>query len=61
VYGWYPARYGIKDALRTGNYSLLESVGANIGLEFLYSGPHALISRMHLNDAHGAADPGPKP
>jgi len=60
VYGWYPRRYGIKDAFRMGNYSLLESIGTNIGLEFLYSGPHFLVSRMHLNHAQGAPDPGPK-
>jgi hypothetical protein len=23
VYGWYPDRYGAKDALRLGNYNLL--------------------------------------
>jgi len=39
VYGWYPSRYGVKDALRMGNYSLLESAGTNIALEFLYEGP----------------------
>ncbi|MFZ0480015.1 MAG: hypothetical protein WAL71_12770 [Terriglobales bacterium] len=61
VYGWYPGRYDYKDAFRMGNYSLLGYVGANISLEFLYSGPHSLLSRMHLNDAHGAPDPGPNP
>ena len=35
-----------------GNYSLLESVGANIALQFFYSGPHSLLSRMHRNGAH---------
>jgi len=59
VYGWYPNRFGAEDALRMGNYSLLEYAGQNISLEFLYSGPHSLLSRMHLNDAHGAKDPGP--
>ena len=59
VYGWYPDRFGGKDAFRMGNYSLLGSVGANIALEFLYSGPHSLLSRMHLSNAHGAPDPGP--
>jgi len=44
AYGWYPNRYGAKDALRMGNYSLLESMGANIALEFLYSVPHSLLS-----------------
>jgi len=60
VYGWYPSRYGVKDAFRMGNYSLLESIGTNVGLEFLYSGPHFLLSRMRLNHAPGAPDPGPK-
>lgn len=59
VYGWYPDRFGAKDAFRIGNYSLLSYAGGNIALEFLYSGPHSLLTRMHLNNAHGAADPGP--
>jgi hypothetical protein len=59
VYGWYPDRYNAKDGFRIGNYSLLSYVGGNIALEFLYSGPHSLLSRMHLNNAHGAPDPGP--
>jgi len=59
VYGWYPSRFGAKDAFRIGNYSLLAYVGGNISLEFFYSGPHSLLSRMHLNNAHGAPDPGP--
>ena len=59
VYGWYPDRYGAKDALRLGNYSLLFYMGGNVALEFLYSGPHSLLSRMHLTNAHGAPDPGP--
>jgi hypothetical protein len=59
VYGWYPKRFGAKDAFRMGNYSLMVYTGGNIALEFLYSGPHALISRMHLNNAHGSPEPGP--
>lgn len=59
VYGWYPSRFGVKDAFRMGNYIVLGEVGGNIGLEFFYSGPHSLLSRMHLNYAHGASDPGP--
>ena len=54
VYGWYPSRFGAKDAFRIGNYTLLGNVYGNIGLEFLYSGPHSLLSRLHLNDTHGA-------
>ena len=59
VYGWYPDRYGAKDGFRTGNYSLLLYAGGNIALEFLYSGPHSMLARMHLNNAHGSPEPGP--
>jgi hypothetical protein len=59
VYGWYPRRYGVEDVFRMGNYTLLESVGGNIALEFLYSGPHSLLSRMHLNNSHGSPIQGP--
>jgi hypothetical protein len=59
VYGWYPNRYNGEDAFRMGNYSLLESTLSNITLEFIYSGPHALISRMHLNGRRGAPVPEP--
>ena len=61
VYGWYPHRYDAKDVLRMGNYNLLEFVVGNIALEFLYSGPHSLLSRMHLNNGHGAPNPGLEP
>jgi hypothetical protein len=59
VYGWYPNRFGAKDAFRMGNYGMLAYMGENISLEFLYSGPHSLLSRMHLSNAHGSPDPGP--
>jgi hypothetical protein len=59
VYGWYPGRYNAKDGFRMGNYSLLGYVAGNVALEFLYSGPHSLLSRMHLNNGHGAPDPSP--
>jgi hypothetical protein len=61
VYAWYPGRYNGKDAFRMGNYTMLGYVGGNIALEFLYSGPHSLLHRMHLNNGHGAPDPGPNP
>ena len=61
VYGWYPGRYNYKDGFRMGNYTVLGYVGANIALEFLYSGPHSWISRMHLNNTHGAPNPGSNP
>lgn len=59
VYGWYPGRFGAKDALRMGNYGLLVYAGENISLEFFYSGPHSLLARMHLNNAHGSTVQGP--
>ena len=58
VYGWYPSRYDAKDAFRMGNYAMLGYVGANISLEFFYSAPRSLLSRMHLNNTHGAPDSG---
>jgi hypothetical protein len=61
VYAWYPGRYNGKDALRMGNYTMLGYVGGNIALEFLYSGPHSLLHRMHLNNGHGAPNPGSNP
>jgi hypothetical protein len=61
VYGWYPNRYGAQDAFRIGNYNLLAYMGANIALEFFYSGPHSLLSRMHLNNGHGAPNSGSNP
>jgi len=60
VYGWYPNRYNAEDAFRMGNYSLLAYVAGNVALEFVYSGPHSLLRRMHLNNGHGAQDPSPK-
>ena len=61
VYAWYPDRYNGEDALRMGNYTMLGYVGGNIALEFIYSGPHSLLHRMHLNNGHGAPDPGSNP
>jgi hypothetical protein len=60
VYGWYPNRYGAKDAFRVGNYSLLESVGLNIGLEFIYGGPHALFSYINRKNGPDAPVSGSK-
>ena len=58
VYGWYPERFGAKDAFRMGNYNLLGFVGGNIALEFIYGGPHSLLSRMHLSNTQAAPAPG---
>ena len=59
VYGWYPSRFGAKDAFRMGNYSMLAYMAGNVSLEFFYSGPHSLFSRMHLKIAHGSPLQGP--
>lgn len=59
VYAWYPDDYGTRAGLRMGNYNLLGSVAENILLEFVYGGPHSLLSRMHLNNAHLAPPPVP--
>jgi hypothetical protein len=56
VYAWYPGRYGAKDAFRQANYSLLAYAGGNVALEFFPSGPHSLLSRMHLQNRHGAPE-----
>jgi hypothetical protein len=61
VYAWYPDRFGAKDALRMGNYSMLAYLGGNIALEFLYRGPHSLLSRAHLTNGHVGPDPNAKP
>jgi hypothetical protein len=53
VYGWYPNRYGVKDGMRMGSYTLLESVGVNIAREFIYGGPHALFSRIDRSASPG--------
>lgn len=59
IYGWYPGRFSAIDGFRIGNYGLLSYLGENVSLEFFYSGPHSLLSRMHLNNTHGAPGPGP--
>lgn len=61
VYAWYPKRYEAEDAFRMGNYSLLTYAAQNVGLEFIYSGPHSLLPRMHLNNGRRAPDPGTIP
>ena len=39
TYGWYPNRYGAKDAFRTGNYSLLAFAGENVALSSSIADP----------------------
>jgi hypothetical protein len=54
IYGWYPGRYDVKDGLRMGNYALLAFVGANIAREFIYGGPHTLLSQLDRAGSLGA-------
>jgi hypothetical protein len=61
IYGWYPNRFGARDAFRMGNYALLLDVVGNVSLEFLYGGPHSLLHRMHLTNGHAAPDPRSNP
>jgi hypothetical protein len=60
VYGWYPGNYGARSVMKIGSYGLLAGLGQNIMMEFFYSGPHSLLSRMHLNNPHAAPDSGSK-
>jgi hypothetical protein len=45
---WYPGRFGPKDGFRMGNYNLLDQAGMNLGLEFIWGGPHTLLSKVHV-------------
>jgi len=47
VYGWYPGRFGAKDALRMGSYNLLGSLAGNIISEFI--NPRQRLSRHASN------------
>lgn len=49
VYAWYPARYGIKDAFRMGNYNLLGTLGTNIAFEFIPSVALRFLHHIHLS------------
>jgi hypothetical protein len=45
---WYPNRYDAMDGFRAGNYNLLAQAGLNLALEFIYGGPHTLLSHHHV-------------
>jgi hypothetical protein len=48
VYGWYPGRFDSMDGFRMGNYNLAVYAASNVALEFIYGGPHTLLSHVHL-------------
>jgi len=52
---WYPGAdsfrprgFGPMDGFRMGNYNLLVQAGLNLALEFVYGGPHTLLSHHHV-------------
>ena len=45
---WFPNRYDAMDGFRMGNYNLLIQGGLNLALEFIYGGPHTLLSHHHV-------------
>jgi hypothetical protein len=45
---WYPKRYEPMDGFRVGNYNLLVQAGLNVALEFIWGGPHTLLSQHHV-------------
>ncbi|HEY1767335.1 MAG TPA: hypothetical protein VGG26_06750 [Terracidiphilus sp.] len=59
-YGWFPSRYGAKDAFRSGNYGLLSYFIGNISLEFLSPVLHAKrsswMTKFHLDNRHLAPE-----
>ncbi len=61
VYGWYPDRFGAKDAFRMGNYTLLVGIGENIAAEFIFNGRHSLFSSLHLRKVHDTQTAGSQP
>jgi len=48
TYAWYPARYGVKDAFRMGNYNMLGTVGGNLAFEFIPPKVWRGLSHIHL-------------
>jgi hypothetical protein len=45
---WYPHRYEAMDGFRMGNYNMLAQAALNLALEFIYGGPHTLLSHHHV-------------
>jgi hypothetical protein len=58
---WFPSRYNAVDGFRAGNYNLLAQAGLNLALEFIYGGPHTLLSHHHVPVVSNATDSHPDP
>jgi hypothetical protein len=50
---WYPKGYGVKDGLQMGSYNLLGQAVGNLGLEFIYGGPHAVFKHVRSSIPSG--------
>jgi len=59
--GWYPSRYNPSDGFRMGNYNLAAAAAQNLALEFIYGGPHTVLSRVRILGRHSSAPPNPNP
>jgi len=57
--GWYPGRYKPMDGFRMGNYNLLGYMAGNVAIEFLYGGPHEMLTKMHLTSRRAAPESNP--
>jgi len=58
---WYPSRYDAMDGARAGSYNLLAQAGLNLALEFIYGGPHTLLSHHHVPVVSNATGSHPDP
>lgn len=57
VYGWYPSRFGAKDAFRMGNYNLLGSVTSNVVFELMPHKVWDLLGKVHMDSRRMAGEP----
>ena len=57
VYAWYPARYGMKDGFRMGNYNLLGTLSTNIVFEFMPVKVINFLHRIHMGGLGGSRFP----
>ena len=55
VAAWYPSRFEPMDGFRIGNYGLLYQAASNVALEFIYGGPHTLLSHTPLSSVTGSS------
>lgn len=56
VAAWYPRRFEPMDGFRIGNYNLLYQGITNVALEFIYGGPHTLLSHLPGSSLTGSSN-----